>query len=169
MRTILEHAADLVAGKTTSRKIVEAALAKIDDKNGEGVRTFIKVYREVALTEADASDRLRQHGIVPSPLAGLPISLKDLFDVAGDVTLAGIKAHADFPAAKSDAPIVRRLRAAGAVIIGRTNLSPMAFSPLGVNRDFGALAEFDFAEVHFGHKGFGAQRVEVGDVQDRLT
>jgi aspartyl-tRNA(Asn)/glutamyl-tRNA(Gln) amidotransferase subunit A len=137
MRTILEHNADLSSGKTTSRKIVEAALAKIDDKNGEGVRTFIKVYREAALTEADASDRLRRQGIVPSPLAGLPISLKDLFDVAGDVTLAGIKAHADFPAAQSDAPVVRRLRAAGAVIIGRTNLSPMAFSPLGVNRDFG--------------------------------
>ncbi len=137
MRTILEYAADLTAGKTTSRAIVEAALAKIDDKNGEGARTFIKVYREAALAEADASDRLRKHGIVPSPLAGLPISIKDLFDVAGDVTLAGVKAHANLPPATSDAPIVARLRAAGAVIIGRTNLSPMAFSPLGVNRDFG--------------------------------
>ena len=137
MRTILEYAADLTAGKTTSRAIVEAALAKIDDKNGEGARTFIKVYRDAALAEADASDRLRKHGIVPSPLAGLPISIKDLFDVAGDVTLAGVKAHANLPPATSDAPIVARLRAAGAVLIGRTNLSPMAFSPLGVNRDFG--------------------------------
>lgn len=137
MRTILEYAADLTAEKTSSRAIVEAALAKIDDKNGEGARTFIKVYREAALAEADASDRLRKHGIVPSPLAGLPISIKDLFDVAGDVTLAGVKAHANLPPATSDAPIVARLRAAGAVIIGRTNLSPMAFSPLGVNRDFG--------------------------------
>ena len=137
MRTILEYAADLTAGKTSSRAIVEAALAKIDDKNGEGARTFIKVYREAALAEADASDRLRKYGIVPSPLAGLPISIKDLFDVAGDVTLAGVKAHANLPPATSDAPIVARLRAAGAVIIGRTNLSPMAFSPLGVNRDFG--------------------------------
>lgn len=137
MRTILEYAADLTAEKTSSRAIVEVALAKIDDKNGEGARTFIKVYREAALAEADASDRLRKHGIVPSPLAGLPISIKDLFDVAGDVTLAGVKAHANLPPATSDAPIVARLRAAGAVIIGRTNLSPMAFSPLGVNRDFG--------------------------------
>ena len=137
MRTILEYAADLTAGKTSSRAIVEAALAKIDDKNGEGARTFIKVYRDAALAEADASDRLRKYGIVPSPLAGLPISIKDLFDVAGDVTLAGVKAHANLPPATSDAPIVARLRAAGAVIIGRTNLSPMAFSPLGVNRDFG--------------------------------
>ena len=137
MRTIVEYAAALAVGKTTSRAIVEAALAKIDDKNGEGARTFIKIYREAALAEADASDRLRKHGIVPSLLAGLPISIKDLFDVAGDVTLAGVKAHANFPPAKSDAAIVQRLRAAGAVIIGRTNLSPMAFSPLGVNRDFG--------------------------------
>ncbi len=137
MRTIQEYAADLVTGKTTSREIVEQALAKIDDKNGEGARTYIKVYRESALAEADASDKLRKHGIVPSPLAGLPISIKDLFDVAGDVTLAGVKAHANFAPAKSDAVIVQRLRAAGAMIVGRTNLSPMAFSPLGVNRDFG--------------------------------
>ena len=137
MRTIEELAANLAAGKTTSRAIVESALAKIDDKNGEGARTYIKVYRESALAEADASDQLRKYGIVPSPLAGLPISIKDLFDVAGDVTLAGVKAHAHFPPATSDAVIVQRLRAAGAVIIGRTNLSPMAFSPLGVNRDFG--------------------------------
>ena len=117
--------------------MVENALAKIDDKIGEGARTYIKVYRESALAEADASDKLRKHGIVPSLLAGLPISIKDLFDVAGDVTRAGIKAHAHLPPAKSDALIVQRLRAAGAVIIGRTNLSPMAFSPLGINRDFG--------------------------------
>jgi aspartyl-tRNA(Asn)/glutamyl-tRNA(Gln) amidotransferase subunit A len=137
VRTILEYAADLTAGKTTSREITEMALTKIDDKHGEGSRTFIKVYRDAALAEADASDRLRKYGIVPSLLAGLPISIKDLFDVAGDVTLAGVKAHASLPPAKSDAPIVARLRAAGAVIIGRTNLSPMAFSPLGINRDFG--------------------------------
>ena len=137
MRTILEYAADLAAGKTTSHEITATALARIDDKNGEGSRTYIKVFREAALAEANASDRLRKHGIVPSPLAGLPISIKDLFDVAGDVTLAGVKAHGNFAPAKSDAPIVQRLRAAGSVIIGRTNLSPMAFSPLGVNRDFG--------------------------------
>ncbi len=137
MRTIQSLAADLASSKTTSREIVEQALAKIDDKNGEGTRTYIKVYRESALAEADASDQLRKHGIVPSPLSGLPISIKDLFDVTGDITLAGVRAHANFAPAKSDATIVQRLRAAGAVIIGRTNLSPMAFSPLGVNRDFG--------------------------------
>ena len=137
MHTILEYAAALSAGKTSSREIIEMALANIDDKNGEGARTYLKVFRDGALAEADASDRLRKHGIVPSPLAGLPISIKDLFDIAGDVTLAGVKAHQALPAATSDAPIVTRLRAAGAVIIGRTNLSPMAFSPLGINRDFG--------------------------------
>ncbi|MDQ3259716.1 MAG: amidase family protein, partial [Pseudomonadota bacterium] len=137
MHTILEYAADLSAGKTSSREIIERALAKIDDKNGEGARTYLKVFRDGAFAGADASDRLRKHGIVPSPLAGLPISIKDLFDIAGDVTLAGVKAHQALPAATSDAPIVTRLRAAGAVIIGRTNLSPMAFSPLGINRDFG--------------------------------
>ncbi|MEO6022289.1 MAG: amidase family protein, partial [Burkholderiales bacterium] len=111
MKTILEHAAHLAAGKISSRAIIEAALAKIDDPAGEGARTYIKVYREAALAEAKASDSLRKHGIVPSLLAGLPISLKDLFDVAGDVTMAGVKAHQHYPAATHDAPIVARLRA----------------------------------------------------------
>ncbi len=130
-------AADLAARRTTSRELVEAALARIADPAGEGSRAFVKVYDTVARVVADAQDRLRKAGYVASPLAGLPVSIKDLFDVAGEVTLAGSRALDDAPAATADAPIVARLKAAGAVITGRTNMTEFAFSGVGINPHYG--------------------------------
>src|ERR1700722_18310659 len=135
--TVLGLAADLAAGRTTSRALVEAALARIANPVGEGARTFTKVYAGHARTAADAQDQLRKAGYVASPLAGLPVSVKDLFDVAGEQTLAGSTALDDRPAASRDAPIVARLRAAGAVVIGRTNMTEFAFSGVGINPHYG--------------------------------
>jgi aspartyl-tRNA(Asn)/glutamyl-tRNA(Gln) amidotransferase subunit A len=135
--TVLSLAADLAAGRITSRELVEAALARIADPAGEGARTFVRVYADSARLAADAQDRLRRAGYVVSPLAGLPVSIKDLFDVAGDVTLAASKALDDRPPAAADAPVVARLRAAGAVLIGRTNMTEFAFSGVGINPHFG--------------------------------
>ncbi|HLY46784.1 MAG TPA: amidase [Stellaceae bacterium] len=135
--SVLSLAADLAAGRTSSRALVELALARIADAAGEGARSFIKVYADNARAAADAQDRLQLAGYVASPLAGLPVSIKDLFDVAGDVTLAGSKALDDRPPAVRDAPVVARLRAAGAVLIGRTNMTEFAFSGVGINPHFG--------------------------------
>src|SRR5215472_11975101 len=131
--TILELARDLDAGRTTSRDLIEAALARIADPAGEGKRSFRVVYDDAARAAADAQDKLRRAGYRLSPLAGLPVSLKDLFDVAGEPTLAGSTALADAPPAIRDAAIVARLKAAGAVIIGRTNMTEFAFSGVGIN------------------------------------
>jgi aspartyl-tRNA(Asn)/glutamyl-tRNA(Gln) amidotransferase subunit A len=136
-RTVLEIIADLANGRTSSRELVEAALARITDPVGEGARTFIKVYAENARAAADAQDQLRKAGYIASPLAGLPVSLKDLFDVSGERTLAGSKALDDNAPAQCDAPIVARLRAAGAVLIGRTNMTEFAFSGVGINPHYG--------------------------------
>src|SRR4029077_2145307 len=95
--TVLGLAEDLAAGRTSSRALVEAALARIADPAGEGARSFVRVYAESARAAADAQDRLRQAGYTASPLAGLHVSIKDLFDVAGEVTLAGSKALDDRP------------------------------------------------------------------------
>ncbi|HYU12860.1 MAG TPA: amidase family protein, partial [Stellaceae bacterium] len=114
--TVLDLAAALASGQTTSRDLVEAALARIADPEGEGARTFVKVYADAAQTAADAQDRLRRAGYVASPLAGLPVSVKDLFDIAGERSLAGSKALDDAPPAAQDAPAIARLRAAGAVL-----------------------------------------------------
>ena len=135
--TVLSLAADLARGRTTSREIVEATLARMADPAGEGARTFTKIYAEKARVAADAQDRLREAGYVASPLAGLPVSIKDLFDVAGEVTLAGSTALDDRPPAECDAPIVARLRAAGAVIVGKTNMTEFAFSGVGINPHYG--------------------------------
>lgn len=135
--TILQLAAGLAAGHTTSRKLTEEALARIEDPKGEGKRAFIKVYKAQALAAADASDLQRKAGLVPSPLAGIPVSIKNLCDVAGETTLSGSKALDDAPPAKVDAPVVARLRAAGAVIVGSTNMSEFAFTGVGANPHYG--------------------------------
>ena len=135
MWTVAQLAADLAAGRTSSRRLTEEALAKIADPEGEGARAFIKVYAESALAEADFSDRLRKGGVRRSPVDGLPVSLKDLFDVGGDVTRAGSKAFEK--KAETDAPAVARLRAAGAVLLGRTNMVEFAFGTTGINPHYG--------------------------------
>ena len=135
--TLGQLAADLAAGRTTSRQLTEEALARIEDPKGEGKRAFVKVWRTQALAAADASDLQRKAGIVLSPLAGIPVSIKDLCNVAGETTLAGSKALDDAKPAAADAPVVARLRAAGAAIVGSTNMSEFAFSGVGFNPHYG--------------------------------
>jgi aspartyl-tRNA(Asn)/glutamyl-tRNA(Gln) amidotransferase subunit A len=137
MWTVAQLGADLEKGKTTSRELVEQALARIADGAGEGKRAFIKVYADSAREEADHADRLRKAGVRRSAVDGLPVSLKDLFDVAGDVTRAGSRILEKSPAARSDAAAVARLRAAGAVFIGRTNMVEFAFGGVGLNSHYG--------------------------------
>jgi len=135
--TVATLAADLAAGRTTSRALVEQSLERIADQSGEGARAFLKVYADLARAEADHADRLRRSGLVRSPVDGLPVSVKDLFDVGGDVTRAGSTILADAPPAAADAPVVARLRAAGAVIVGRTNMVEFAFGGVGLNQHYG--------------------------------
>jgi aspartyl-tRNA(Asn)/glutamyl-tRNA(Gln) amidotransferase subunit A len=117
----------------TSRALVDQCLERIKDAAGEGPRTFLKVYGEDARMAADAYDALRRHGAAPSLFAGIPVSVKDLFDVAGDVTTAGSIALRHAPPATRDATAIARLRAAGFIPIGRTNMTEFAFSGLGIN------------------------------------
>jgi len=139
MPTIASIAKSLANGGK-SRALVEECLARIDDRAGEGSRVFLKVHAETALAAADYYDQLRARGAAPSPYAGIPMSLKDLFDIAGDVTTAGSTALRDAPPASSDAPSVARLRAAGFIPIGRSNMTEFAFSGLGINPHYGTPA-----------------------------
>ncbi|NEW92235.1 amidase [Rhodopseudomonas sp. BR0M22] len=135
--TLAVLAADLEAGRTTARKLVEDCLARIDDPAGEGARAFIHVDRDAALQAADAMDRLRAANAAPSPFAGIPVSIKDLFDIKGQVTRAGSRALDDNPPADADAPTVARLRRAGFVVIGRSNMTEFAYSGIGINPHYG--------------------------------
>ena len=135
--TLDQLASDLATGKTTSRALVEACLARIDDPAGEGARTFMHVARKDALTTADGIDKLRSAGAAPSRYAGIPVSIKDLFDIEGQVTRAGSRVLADRPPATADATAVARLKRAGFVVIGRTNMTEFAFSGVGLNPHYG--------------------------------
>ena len=133
MKPLWDLAEDLAEGRTTSAALTAECFARIEDPGGEGARAFIRLFKDAAMDAAEASDKARGHGIVPSPLAGIPVSIKDLCDVRGVTTLAGSKALAHRPPAAADAPVVARLRAAGAILLGTTNMTEFAFGALGLN------------------------------------
>ena len=135
--TLHALAGELREGKTSSRELVEQALAKISDPAGEGARAFIKVDTEGARAAADFQDQLRRQGRQPSPFAGIPISVKDLFDLAGEVTTAGSKVLKDAAPALADAPAIAALKSAGMVVLGRTNMTEFAYSGVGLNPHYG--------------------------------
>ncbi len=137
MQPIAQLVANLASGVTTSRKLVEAAIARIEDTAGEGARAFIRFDPAPARAAADAMDALRKVGHAPGPLAGIPVAIKDLADVQGQLTTAGSVALADAAPARADAPVVARLRAAGLIPIGRTNMTEFAYSGLGLNPHYG--------------------------------
>ena len=135
--TLATLADDLECGRTTARKLVDACLGVIADASGEGVRAFIQVDAEAAIEAAEAMDRLREVKAAPSRFAGIPVSIKDLFDIRGQVTRAGSRALDDSAPAEADAPAVARLRRAGFVVIGRTNMTEFAYSGIGINPHYG--------------------------------
>ncbi|MGY2228921.1 amidase [Pseudomonas tolaasii] len=137
MTTIAAFAQALAEGRTTSEALVSDALTRIEAHRAAGGVAYISVDAHSALQAARASDLARASGYVPSALAGLPVSIKDLFDVSGQVTAAGSRLLADAPPASRDAVVVERLRAAGAILLGRTNMSEFAFSGLGFNPHYG--------------------------------
>lgn len=137
MPTLASLSADLASGATSARRLVEECLAKIADPAGEGQRVFIHVDKDAALDAADAMDRLRKAKAAPSPFAGIPVSIKDLFDIRGQVTRAGSRALEDSAPAETDATVVARLRRAGFIVIGRTNMTEFAYSGIGINPHYG--------------------------------
>ena len=104
---------------------------------GARARTFLKVHAESSRAAAEYHDRLRAQGAALSAWAGIPVSVKDPFDVAGDVTTAGSRLLRGQPPASADCAAVARLRAAGFIPIGRTNMTEFAYSGLGMNPHYG--------------------------------
>jgi len=122
---------------TSSTQRLEAALAAIAQAGDEGRRIFTRVYANTARAAARAADERAASGLSLGPLDGRIVAVKDLFDVAGEPTTAGSALLRDAAPATQDAPVVRRLRAGGAVIIGKTNMTEFAFSGVGLNPHYG--------------------------------
>jgi aspartyl-tRNA(Asn)/glutamyl-tRNA(Gln) amidotransferase subunit A len=135
--TLSSLAADLDAGRVTARSLVEDCLQKIAEPGGEGSATFIEIDGKTALATADKIDQLRRREATPSALAGIPVSIKDLFDIEGQVTRAGSTVLQECGPSRIDATSVARLRRAGLIFIGRTNMTEFAYSGLGINPHFG--------------------------------
>jgi aspartyl-tRNA(Asn)/glutamyl-tRNA(Gln) amidotransferase subunit A len=135
--TIVELSHLLASRKITSRQLVDQSLAAINDPNGEGSRVFLVVHEHAARAAADHVDAQRHAGVRLPALAGIPLSLKDLFDEADVTTLGGSKVLVGTPPATCDSTVVARVRNCGAIIVGRTNLTEFAYSGLGVNPHYG--------------------------------
>lgn len=163
--TLETIADDLASGRTTSRALVEQCLARIADPHGQGSTVFLHVDGTTALGAADAMDLLRAAGAAPSRYAGIPVSVKDLFDIEGQITRAASRVLENSPPARSTATAVARLRAAGFVIIGRANMTEFAFSGLGLNPHYGTpLSPWRRQESHIagGSTSGGAASVADG-------
>lgn len=126
---------------------------------------FTRLYPEAACAAAEHADAMRSAGVQISPLAGLPVSIKDLVDVAGETTLAGSTVLQGRPPAASDAPVVKRLRIAGAAIVGKTNMTEFAFSGVGLNPHYGTPvnpADTEVARIPGGSSSGAAVSVATG-------
>ena len=148
----------------SARARLEQALTRTADPAGEGVRACLTIYADVARAAADAADARARAGTPLGPLDGSIVTIKDLFDVAGEVTRAGSRVLAgEGRVATADAPVVRRLRAVGAVIVAKTNMSEFAFSGVGTNPHFSTPGNpFDRARVPGGSTSGGAVAVADG-------
>ncbi len=135
--TLAEISRSLADGKVTARGLAEESLARIANPHGEGARAFIHIDPARVMHQADEQDALRRAGRAPSPLAGIPIGIKDLFDVAGEVTTAGSRLLASGKPADRDSDAVAAVRQAGMVILGRTNMTEFAYSGVGINPHYG--------------------------------
>ncbi len=125
----------LARGETTREALVSGALEAAAQPAAKSV--FTKLYPEAALAAARAADAAQKAGVVQPALAGLPVSIKDLYGVAGETTMAGSIVCQGEPPQKQDAPVVARLRGAGAAIVGKTNMTEFAFSGIGINPHYG--------------------------------
>jgi len=134
-QTIVEAAAALARGELTCEGLVETCLGRIDECETQ-IRAWVSVDRDGARRQARECDaKLAQHrseGSVErlSPLFGMPIGIKDIIDIAGQPTGAGSEVLASGPPAEHDATVVRKLREAGAIILGKTVTTQFAcFDP----------------------------------------
>ena len=133
--TIAQLNARLSAGDTTREALVASAIDNAAHTSAAHV--FTRMYPDAALAAARYADAAAAAGVELHPLAGLPVSIKDLYGVAGETTMAGSIVCRGEPVQAGDAPAVARLRTAGAAIIGKTNMTEFAFSGIGINPHYG--------------------------------
>jgi 1-carboxybiuret hydrolase len=160
--TAADIAAAVAAGRRTAENVVAAALARIRARDPL-LNAFTTVIEERAVARARTLDEARARRDALPPLAGVPFAVKNLFDVAGLTTFAGAKINRDAPAAKRDATIIRRLEAAGAILVGALNMGEYAYDFTGENMHYGASHNpHDLKRMNGGSSGGSAAAVAGG-------
>jgi aspartyl-tRNA(Asn)/glutamyl-tRNA(Gln) amidotransferase subunit A len=134
--TVLSLARAYRSGELDPVEVTEAYLAAID-RHPQGDLVYRRVTAERARRQAQEASRMFRAGVDTGPLQGVPLAVKDLFDMEGEVSAAGSKVLLERPPAEQDAPVLARLDAAGAVFLGRTTMTELAFSGIGINPHFG--------------------------------
>lgn len=162
MNPALLIAARVLSGEQTARSVIEATLADIAKRN-RAINAFTHVTAERALDEAAQIDVAVAAGGNPGPLAGVPFAVKDLFDIAGVSTKAGSGIHAARQPAACDAMAIRRLKAAGAVLVGALNMEEYAYGFYTDNPHHGrTLNPHDATRTAGGSSGGSAAAVAGG-------
>ncbi len=155
-------AAAVRGGEVTARAVIEATLVRIAERNLK-LNAFTDVTAARALARADALDARRAKGEPLGPLAGAPFSVKNLFDVQGLPTRAGSKINRECPPAREDATLVKRLEAAGAVLVGALNMGEYAYDFTGENAHDGPSRNpHDVAHMTGGSSGGSGGAVAGG-------
>jgi len=160
-------AAAVRQGEVTAEALAQASLMRIEQTDG-AVNAFTDVTAERALATARALDRRVKEGDVDAltlPLLGVPYAVKNLFDIAGLTTLAGSKIERDRPPAKCDGPLVQRMDAAGAVLVGALNMDEYAYGFTTENSHEGPTHNpHDLGRVAGGSSGGSGAAIAAGQV-----
>ena len=163
LKTISMRRAAVASGQTSHEAAVADALDRARAASAEHV--FTRHYADAALAAARHADAMAKAGVAAGPLGGLPVTVKDLFDIAGEPTAAGSNLLLDAAPATTDDVAVERLRRAGAALIGKTNMSEFAFSGVGLNPHRGTPrnpADAQVARIPGGSSSGAAVSVALG-------
>jgi AtzE family amidohydrolase len=162
MKDAVSIAENVLLGKIRAVDITQAALTRIADRNDQ-LNCFTKITTETALQDAENIDKQIAEGENPGVLAGVPFAVKNLFDIAGLTTLAGAKINAENPPATQDATAIKRLKKAGAVLVGALNMDEYAYGFVTENSHYGATCNpHDLNRIAGGSSGGSAAAVAGG-------
>jgi 1-carboxybiuret hydrolase len=162
VRTAAQIAADVTAGRTSAEAVVSDALARIDGGD-PAINAFTLVLADRAIEDARRLDAAIAAGEAAGPLTGVPFAVKNLYDIAGVTTVAGSSILRDAPPAARDAPLVSRLKAAGAILVGALNMDEFAYGFVTENAHYGPTRNpHDLARIAGGSSGGSAAAVAAG-------
>ena len=169
LATATETARSVAEGRTSARNVIAATLERIA-RIDPAVNAFTDLVPERALARAEALDRAREGASPPGPLAGVPFAVKNLFDVEALPTRAGAKINRERAPAQRDAALVRRMEAAGAILVGALNMGEFAYDFTGENvHDGNSRNPHDLGHMSGGSSGGSGAALAAGLVPITLA